>query len=142
MKIIKAESKDDYARCVAVRSLVFIAEQGFTIGSDCNGEERWEDYLLYAQDQPVATARWRMHDGDKAKIGMVATLKAHRGQGFGKALIRHLSELLAAKDEVKEIWMSAQDHALPFYEELGFKVIGEGYMEEHVPHHKVMKETV
>ncbi|HRF26714.1 MAG TPA: GNAT family N-acetyltransferase [Ferruginibacter sp.] len=36
--------------------------------------------------------------------------------------------------------MHARDSAVGFYEKLGYKVIGEGFMEVNLPHHLMVKE--
>lgn len=123
--------------------MVFIAEQGYSLHEDFSEREGlWQDYLLYVDEKPAVTARWRMIEDDTARIGMIAALKDYRGQGHAKALVGHLSEMIAARDEVQKIQMSAQDYALPFYKKLGYDVVGDGYMEGHIPHHKIVKEVV
>ncbi|MBX2833430.1 MAG: GNAT family N-acetyltransferase [Micavibrio sp.] len=139
MEIIKAENKNDYARCVAIRTLVFIVEQGYTIESDFENEDHWEDYLLSAGEKAIATARWKIKEPGTAKIGMIAVVKEVRGKGYGKTLVEHLIAALESRKDVNAIEMSVQDHALPFYKKLGFEIIGSGYMEGHVPHHKVIR---
>lgn len=33
--------------------------------------------------------------------------------------------------------MSAQDHTISLYEKIGYRVVGEGYLEANIPHHKM-----
>lgn len=141
-KIIKADSKHDYAQCVAIRTLVFVAEQGYPLHEDFGErEELWEDWLLSVDDKPAVTARSRMLNDETGRIGMIAALEEYRGQGYSKQLVGYLTELLSKNDKIKKIQISAQDYALPFYEKLGYEIVGDGYMEGHIPHHKVIKEV-
>lgn len=73
---------------------------------------------------------------DTAAIGRVAIDKAWRGKGVGRQLMR------AALDKIQETWgggatLSAQLPTIPFYEGLGFKTVGEPYMEAAIEHIKM-----
>jgi predicted GNAT family N-acyltransferase len=142
-RIAKAENRHYYGLCSAIRAIVFVAEQGYDLSEDFSNDEAWtEYYLLWADDKtPAATARWKMLDEHTARIGAIAVLKEHRGHGHGKALVEHIDDIIAAQPHVKTIQMSEQDYALPFYEKLGYEVVGEGYMDGHIPHHKIIKQV-
>ena len=103
-------------------------------------EDKSTHYLLCADNYPVATARFRLNAKDTAKIERIAVLKEHRNKGLGRKLVEHVSKDLKGKPDIKKIVMSAQDYALPFYEKLGYTVVGEGYMEAGIPHHKIIME--
>ena len=122
---------------------MFVVEQKDTLCSELDTEEdEYENYLLMLDEEtPIATARWKMLDDKTAKIGRIAVLKEHRGQGQGRAIVAYLTDMLEVKEEIKVIEVSAQDQALPFYKKLGYEVVGEGYMEAGIPHHMVIKEV-
>ena len=72
-----------------------------------------------------------------AAIGRVAIEKPHRGKGIGQALMK------AALEAIEDCWpqsgvtLSAQLPTIPFYERLGFKTVGESYMEAGIKHIKM-----
>ena len=74
------------------------------------------------------------------RIQRVATIKAFRGQGLGYQLIEAIIED-AKRTTTPYIILFAQDHAIGFYEKLGFIVTSEGEIEAGIPHH-YMKLTL
>ena len=63
----------------------------------------------------------------------MAVLAAARGRGVGTAILREL--LAAAKERGHaEIEISAQTHALGFYERFGFVAVGAEYPDAGIPH--------
>ena len=135
-------NKQEYAYCAGLRTLVYVHEQKCDLGYEFDEhEEECTHYLMKLKNEPIATARYRMVENDIAKIERIVVLKEYRKRGYGSTLVSHVTEDVKLKPNVKKIIMSAQDHALSFYEKLGYEVVGEGYMEADIPHHKVIKEV-
>jgi predicted GNAT family N-acyltransferase len=117
---------------------VFVAEQGFSADGEI---DEWDDRSLHAvafegQLQALATGRLKP-DG---YIGRMAVARAARGQGAGGAVLLALVALARARG-VRTAWLSAQDHAIPFYAKHGFVPQGDWYPEEHVAH-KLMSRAL
>lgn len=129
----------DFAICMALRMEVFVFEQNVP------AEEEWDahdkectHFIARVDGRPAATARWRVVDGI-AKIERMAVRQVNRGQGVGDAL------LTAAMDDARakgftHAKLSAQTHAIPFYEKLGFRVTSDEYMEAGIPHKMMARE--
>jgi predicted GNAT family N-acyltransferase len=66
-------------------------------------------------------------------IGRMAVLPQARGQGVGAALLRALMQAARDRGE-REVALSAQTHAIAFYERFGFVVEGEEYDDAGIPH--------
>ncbi len=127
-------SQSDFAICMAIRMEVFVFEQDVPADIEWDAFDRTSTHFFARADgKPVATARLR-DDAGIAKIERMAVRKDYRGKGVGDALITKVMEHAKAKGFAKA-FLSAQDHAIPFYEKLGFSVLGEGYMEAGIPHH-------
>lgn len=62
-----------------------------------------------------------------------------QGKGIG-ASIMSFAENLARDKGYQKIVMHARDTAIGFYEKLGYKVKGDGFIEVNVPHHVMEKE--
>jgi predicted GNAT family N-acyltransferase len=73
-------------------------------------------------------------------IGRMAVLKAWRGRGIGAAILRELIEAARERGH-REVALSAQVHALPFYRAHGFVPVGEPYIEAGIPH-QAMKRAL
>lgn len=119
---------DNLIDAYTIRSKVFIQEQNVPeeIEMD-NQDEHAYHIVVYDNQKAIATGRLIFENGEYI-IGRVAVLKEHRKNGYGnlivKMLIRKAFELGA-----KKIKIHAQINAKKFYETLGFKAIGEKYIE-------------
>jgi ElaA protein len=71
---------------------------------------------------------------DYAAIGRVITAAEIRGQGQGRPLMRFSIEELYRRWGVQPIKISAQAHLQAFYASVGFNGVGEGYLEDGIPH--------
>lgn len=113
-----------------IRRQVFIEEQNIS------EVEEWDDqdavslhFVIFEQNQPIATARLLQNDS----IGRVAVLKTYRGAGIGKLLMQYIIDV--AKQEGRTVLkLSAQAYATKFYENLGFQLQGEAYLDCGIPH--------
>jgi predicted GNAT family N-acyltransferase len=66
-------------------------------------------------------------------IGRMAVLQRARGAGVGSALLRALMEAARARGD-REVVLSAQTHAIPFYARFGFVAEGEEYDDAGIAH--------
>ena len=121
-----------------IRHAVFVAEQ------QVPEEEEWDGldpscthFLAWLptppQSIPVGTARL-LPDGH---IGRVAVLAHARGKGIGVALMNAAIDA-ARQQQHKRVILSAQLHALPFYEQLGFCAYGDVFMDAGIPHREMV----
>jgi len=85
--------------------------------------------------EPVATGRLLLDDppGERAHIGRVAVLAEHRRTGAGRVVMEWL------QDEARRlgrpgITLSAQLHAIPFYERLGYTARGDIFLDAGIEH--------
>ncbi len=142
MNIVIARNFNDFARCILIRTQVFVIEQG--ISAEIETDE-WENdsthYLLSEEGKALATARWRQIDQHTAKIERVAVLKEARWRGMGTELMRYILEEIHSKPNIHIIKLGSQNSAIPFYEKLGFQVIGEEYFDAGIPHHLMVKNN-
>lgn len=75
------------------------------------------------QKKAVATGRIGVFDDHKYKIGRIAVLPDKRGNGYGEMIVRMLA-FKAFDLGAEEVFVSAQIHAIGFYEKLGFVSCG------------------
>jgi predicted GNAT family N-acyltransferase len=82
-----------------------------------------------ASGTPVGTGRL-LPDGH---IGRMAVRKPGRGTGVGSALLQGLMAQARARGD-KQVMLSSQTHAAPFYERHGFVIEGEEFFEAGISH--------
>lgn len=130
-----ADNRQDFAACVVLRTIVFLQEQECPYGEEFNAEENEATYYIaYDGDTPVATARYRNIDG-YFKIERVCVAKEYRGTGAGKKIMQFIINDIETKHPKAIFKLCAQDHAIKFYEGLGFTAYGDGFIEANIPHH-------
>ena len=122
----------------AIRKEVFVKEQQVDESDEFDEfEDISHHFLLYADGQSVATARWRFI-GDKIKLERFAVLKSERGRGYGKIILDAvLQDVIPLK---KPIYMHAQLHAVPFYAQAGFVKTGDLFDECGIQHYTMYLE--
>ena len=78
---------------------------------------------------PVGTGRL-LPDGH---IGRMAVRKSGRGTGVGGALLQGLMAQAKARGD-RQVVLSSQSHAAPFYERHGFTIEGDEFFEAGIAH--------
>lgn len=71
-------------------------------------------------------------------IGRVVVTDSERGTGLGIKLMEEAQNYLTEKCGAEQIKISAQKYLRHFYEDLGFKVVTEEYLEDGIPHFGMM----
>ncbi|MBP2546860.1 GNAT family N-acetyltransferase [Acinetobacter guillouiae] len=113
-----------------IRSMVFIEEQNISEADEWDEQDAISlHFVVYAQDQPIATARLLENNS----IGRVAVLQQYRGEGIGKLLMQQIIQV-AKQQNRAFLQLSAQVYVTRFYENLGFQVQGEEYLDCEIPH--------
>ena len=88
--------------------------------------------MLFDDNKAVATAR-AVKTEDGFKIGRIAVLKDYRGKGYGDLIVRAVIEK-AFSYGADYVLVDSQNHAVPFYEKIGFSVIGEQIIDRGIAH--------
>ncbi len=121
-----------------VRQQVFCVEQRCAY-LDVDGRDEAAFHLAAwsgEQRMPLAYARI-LEPGVKyaePAIGRVLTFGAGRGMGLGRELVQRAIAQAEAAYAGQGIRLSAQSHLEGFYRAQGFQAVGEGYLEDGIPH--------
>ncbi|MCK9211945.1 MAG: GNAT family N-acetyltransferase [Ignavibacteriaceae bacterium] len=78
-------------------------------------------------------------DKEEIKMRQVAVDEDYQGKGVGKGLVLY-SEKYATENGFSVITLHARKTAVPFYEKLGYKIVGDEFTEVTIPHFKMNKE--
>lgn len=116
-----------------IRRKVFIDEQHVPQEEEWDGlDAECQHFLAILDGQPVGTARLL----PDAHIGRVAVLASARGTGIGVLLMQAAIEAARHAGHT-QVALSAQVHALAFYEQLGFVAHGEEFLDAGIPHREM-----
>jgi ElaA protein len=127
---------------LALRAEVFVVEQNCPY-QDCDGKDPDSLHLMGRDDAGKLICYTRLLPKGLAypeyvSIGRVVSSPAVRGAGVGKILmeksIAHC-RLLFGNQPIK---IGAQSYLLKFYESFGFQSTGEEYLEDGIPHTKMI----
>lgn len=134
IEVIPTTWQEDEVALRALREEVFIKEQHVTPDLEWDEHDENSIHFLAFNDkhEPVGTARL-MTTG---QLGRMAVLANYRKQGFGSALLRKAIKE-AQKQNLTEVVLYAQTHALPFYEKFGFTAYGDEFMDADIPHRRM-----
>lgn len=126
-------SDPDFMLVKSIRMQVFMNEQNI------KGEEEFDELdkrslfaLLFDGNSAVATAR--ISEIPKGlKIGRIAVLKDYRGRRYGAKIVNAVvaKSIEAGADRV---YVDAQNHAVNFYEKLGFRICGTELIDRGIVH--------
>ncbi|APY08433.1 GNAT family N-acetyltransferase [Winogradskyella sp. J14-2] len=124
-----------------LRSEVFVVEQD-CVYQDIDGKDQKALHILgYRGNKLVAYTRI-FQPGDyfeEASIGRVVVKEKERQYGFGYDIMNASIEAIKKHFKTSEIRISAQTYLKKFYNNLGFKEVGEEYLEDGIPHVNMIK---
>ncbi len=126
---------------MALRQEVFVVEQ-YCPYLDADGRDYDSYHVVGYQDDKLVTYTRLVPQGlsydDYPSIGRVVSSPSVRGQGLGNELIEKSVAYCHELWGDKTIKISAQCYLLKWYEKLGFKPVGEEYLEDDIPHHAMV----
>ncbi len=136
----RTETLADYARCVQIRTTVFVVGQSVPSEREVDDyEDECRHFLAICDGVPAGTGRWRLYGDKQAKLERLAVLDNLRGRGIGAALMRFMIADIQSDHKIGSILLGSQDTAIPFYETFGFVITGEGYVDGGtIPHHDMI----
>lgn len=134
------QGRQDFDNSRRIRTDVFVEEQGFREEFDDIDGIAWH-VVVFDGDRPIATGRTFPNADGSYSIGRVAVIKGYRSKGVGAVVMNALEEKARALG-ARTLVLSAQTHAVGFYQRMGFSPYGEEYYDEHCPHIAMKKDLL
>jgi ElaA protein len=127
---------------MALRQAVFVVEQNCPY-LDADGKDQQAAHVLaYDNDGDLVAYSRLLPVGifyaDSISIGRVISSDKVRGQGVGQELMRFSIREIYRLFGNKKLTISAQYYLIKFYESFGFQAVGETYLEDDIPHIKMV----
>ncbi len=123
-----------------LRSEVFVVEQDCVYQDIDNKDQFARHVLMYMQGELVGYTRL-FGPGqyfERSSIGRVVVSERIRGRSLGRLLMKKSMDELYRQYGRVDIEISAQQYLTAFYEELGFQPFGQGYLEDGIPHIRML----
>lgn len=125
------DQKDLLVLSNEIRRIVFIEEQKVDPEIEYEYEEEGHYYLLFYNDKPIGTARWRATEKG-IKLERFALMKEFRNRGLGSILLKEiLRDVLPGG---KDIYLHSQVIAVNYYRRAGFREYGDHFFEADIEH--------
>lgn len=131
----------DLYSILQLRQKIFIVEQDCPY-LDADGEDHKAIHVLGCHTNTLCcyVRIFPPIEGQGAIIGRVMVHKDFRGKGMGYILMKHAHRYITQHfPDNPYIKLGAQAHLENFYGALGYKLSGNGYLEDGIPHIPMIK---
>ena len=135
---------EDLYQILRLRSEVFVVEQD-CVYQDLDNKDQNAIHLYYKENDQIVAYTRIFKAGDYYEnpcIGRVVVSKKNRGNDIGKKIMIDSMEYIKQNIKGEKIELSAQKYLDKFYKDLGFYKIGEDYLEDGIPHQRMIFDLV
>ena len=143
-KIFSELTTEELYQILRLRSEVFVVEQD-CIYQDLDNKDQKAIHLYFKENDEILAYTRIFKAGyyyENPSIGRVVVSKKNRGQDIGKKIMIGSIEYIKQNIKGKKIELSAQKYLDKFYKDLGFYKIGEDYLEDGIPHQRMLFDLV
>jgi len=140
VKKFKELSVEEMYQILRIRSEVFIIEQR-CIYQDIDGNDKKAMHVMGKNNNEIIAYTRILDSGDFydfPSISRVVVKKKNRGEERGKEIMKESIKYIKENLKEKTIVLAAQKYLEKFYRELGFIAEGEEYLEDEIPHQKMI----
>ncbi|SFU27153.1 ElaA protein [Pustulibacterium marinum] len=119
-----------------LRSEVFVVEQD-CVYQDIDGKDEKSWHIIGEKGGKIIAYTRVFKAGDyfeNASIGRVVVKETERAFGYGHDILKASIDFITTTFQEHVIKISAQLYLKKFYEQHGFQQVGEGYLEDGIPH--------
>ena len=141
IKTFEQLSLEELYFILQLRSEVFVVEQD-CVYQDIDAKDQNALHIIGKKDTKIIAYTRVFKGGDyfkEASIGRVVVSLKDRHLNYGQQIMK--ASIVAIKNnyDTSDIKISAQKYLENFYNNLGFKTIGDPYLEDGIPHIAMLK---
>lgn len=125
--------EDELRAAMALRTAVFVAEQGIPMGLEVDDHDPIAEHLVVVQDGEVLATARLVHEDDVIKLGRLAVVAHARRRGLARMLLDEAERRARAAGR-RRIVLSAQTYARELYRRAGYVELGHPYDEAGIEH--------
>lgn len=132
----------EYQQMVQMRNDILRKPLGLAFNTEELEKEKDEILIgAFEEEKMLGCCMLVREDATSCRLRQMAVLNNLQGKGIGRALM-HFAENIARDMGYKTISMHARKTAIGFYEKLGYKVVGQEFLEVTLPHYAMKKQLV
>lgn len=130
----RAGGEADVAQAIALRTAVFVDEQGVAPEEELDGRDDEARHLVAVTPAGAVVGTCRLLvDGEKVKLGRMAVAREHRGTGIA-GLLLDAADAEARALGGRRIVLGAQLPAIGIYERAGYAARGDVFLDAGIEH--------
>lgn len=137
IEVLLADTKELREKAFEIRQQVFVQEQQVPREDEFDEFEQVSRHFVVLNDdhQPVGAARWRK-TAKGIKLERFAVKATHRRSGIGSALVQKvLDDVASTEGTGQDVYLHAQLSAVPLYQNFGFEIVGDQFLECDIWHY-------
>ncbi|MBA6156729.1 GNAT family N-acetyltransferase [Tenacibaculum sp. S7007] len=142
VKTFKELTTSELYEILQLRSEVFVVEQD-CVYQDIDFKDQKALHVIGTKEGKIIAYTRLFNSGeyfDTPSIGRVVVKDTERKFGYGHDLIKVSIQAIIDNYNETKITISAQTYLQKFYESHGFKQVGEEYLEDGIPHIKMVRD--
>jgi len=127
---------NDLYDILQLRSEIFVVEQT-CVYNDLDGLDKEAVHLFCKKEGEIVAYSRLLKPGTRFSeysIGRVVVKQSERGTGLGIEMMQFAKNYIVNELGAQKIKISAQSYLQRFYENLGFEIVTEMYLEDGIPH--------
>lgn len=136
--------REELYQILRLRSEVFVVEQD-CIYQDLDNKDQKAIHIFLKENENIIAYTRVFKKGDYYKnpsIGRVVVSKNERGKELGKKIMKSSIDYIKKNELGEKIELSAQKYLDKFYKDLDFYTIGKEYMEDGIPHQRMLLDLI
>jgi len=140
-KTFQQLTTDELYAILQLRSEVFVVEQN-CVYQDIDAKDQKALHVLGFKNEVLVAYTRLFKPGDyfeNASIGRVVVRQNERQHKYGYDIMKVSIDAVQQHYNETTIKISAQEYLVNFYSNLGFKTIGNSYLEDGIPHVAMVK---
>jgi len=127
---------DELYDILQLRSEIFVVEQD-CVYNDLDGLDKDGVHMFVKKENKIVAYSRLLKPGSRFNdysIGRVIVRETERGTGLGIRMMEEAKQFVLEEWKAEKIKISAQKYLKKFYQDLGFKIVTEEYLEDGIPH--------
>lgn len=131
---------DELYDILQLRAEIFVVEQD-CVYNDLDGLDKVAMHQFAIKDNEIVAYSRLLKPGTRFadySIGRVVVKQTVRGTGIGIEMMKAAKKYIVNEWGATKIKISAQKYLQKFYEDLGFEIVTDEYLEDGIPHFGMM----
>lgn len=129
-------STNELYEILQLRAEIFVVEQD-CVYNDIDGLDKEAFHQFLKMDNKIVAYSRLLQPGTRFNdysIGRVVVDQDYRSTGLGIKMMQEAIHFITTEWNATTIKISAQKYLRKFYEDLGFKIVTDEYLEDGIPH--------